>query len=145
MKANIWVIGCVLSGLVTMMSISSSDAQGIRFSGGKKKELNLDWIIKEENLFDKTADDLEKAMGSSNFVWQEKERTNARFNPEKRELRLNGVKVGETLISLKDGKIKSITVSYLNKGDDGRIDRTTYTNTIAKAKEAVEAAGGPGI
>jgi uncharacterized protein YvpB len=118
-----------------------SDAQSFRFNSSKK-ELNLDWFLKEKDLFEKSADDLEKAIGSSNFVWQEKERTHARFDPEKRDLRINGVEVGETLVSLKDGKVDSVTVSYLNKGDDGRIDRTTYTNTIAKAKEAVAAGGG---
>jgi hypothetical protein len=141
MNLKTWVDGCVVGGLLMMMSVSSSDAQGIRFNS-KKKELNIDWLLTEENLWEKTADDLEKAIGSSNFIWQEKERTRARFNPEKRELRLNGVKVGETLVSLKDGKINSVTVSYLNKGDDGRIDRTTYTNTIAKAKAAVAVSGG---
>ncbi|MGI9242055.1 MAG: C39 family peptidase [Verrucomicrobiales bacterium] len=141
MKLENWLNGCVLGGLVMMVSLTLSDAQ-IRFSGGEKKELKLDWFLEEEDLFDKSADDLEKEIGSSNFVWQEKERTHARFNPEKRDLRLNGVKVGETLVSLKDGKINSVTVSYLNKGDDGRIDRTTYTKTIEKAKDAVAVSGG---
>jgi hypothetical protein len=141
MKVKNWVKGCFLGGVIGIVSLSSSDAQSFRFNSSKK-ELNLDWFLKEENLFDKSADDLEKAIGSSNFVWQEKERTHARFNPEKRDLRINGVQVGETLVSLKDGKVDSVTISYLNKGDDGRIDRTTYTNTIAKAKEAVAVAGG---
>ena len=123
---------------------TTAEAQVSRGSS-QNKELSLDWFLKEENLFDKTPDDLEKAIGSSNFVWQEKERTHARFNPEKRKLKLNGVEVGETLVTLKDGKIDSITVSYINKGDDGLVDRSAYTKTIEKAKAAVAVAGGNGM
>ena len=142
MNGKAWVSGWIAGGLVMMMALALSEAQGIRFGVGKKRELNLDWLLTEENLFDQSADDFEKAVGISNFVWQEEERTHARFDPEKRDLRLNGVKVGETLVSLRDGKVNSVTISYLNKGDDGRIDRTTYTKTIEKAKEAVAASGG---
>ena len=67
------IIACVVAGLLMAISLTSVDAQRIRIFSHKKDAVKLDWLLEEESLWTKTADDLEKTLGSVNFVWQEQE------------------------------------------------------------------------
>lgn len=109
----------------------------------EKKEVALDWLLETDNLWVMTPDDFEQKAGKRNFVWQDKERTRARFNPDKFKYKLKGKDVGEVLVNFRDGKMASAAVSVLNKGDeDELIDRSSFTNAVASVRELLGAASG---
>lgn len=88
-------------------------------------------------------DELEKTAGTRNFVWQDKERTRARFNPDKHAFKIKGKDVGEVLVNFKDAKIASIAVSVLNKGDENDIiDKSTFTDATNNVKSLLSGASG---
>lgn len=119
------------AGLFTGCLTDFSQAQTVRISQRREKAaLTLDWFLQADNIWNTTPDDLEKQFGARKFVWQDKERTRARFDPDKLKLTLGEADVGETLVSFKDGKLASVTVSVMNKGDDDQlIDLTRFTAT----------------
>jgi hypothetical protein len=129
--------------LVALTWVSPLAAQTFRISrSSSTPEVKLDWLIQQPNLWVMTPDDLEKNLGSANFEWQDKERTHARFDPDSFNLTLNETKIGETLVNFKDGKTSSVVFSYVNKGDDGLVDRSKFAAAVAAAKKAVEKADG---
>ena len=133
------------AGLLLTVFNVTVDAQTITIRPGKKemKEVVLDWILDTENLWVMSPDDLEKTAGKRNFVWQDKERTRARFNPDKYKFKLKGTEVGEVLVNFRDGKLCSVAVSVANKGDeDDIIDRTAFTNATTAVKSMLSAASG---
>jgi hypothetical protein len=120
------------------------EAQTIRINMRKeKKEVSLNFLVETENLFAMTPDELEKTAGKKYFVWQDKDRTRARFNPDKYQYMLKDKKVGEVLINFKDGKLASAAVSVLNKGDeDELIDLSTFNGGVDNVKAILGAASG---
>src|SRR6478736_2341154 len=104
------------AGLLLPAVSPVAEAQTIRIIGSRdKKDVNLDWLL-DEDLFAMSPDDFEKKAGTGFFVWQDKERTRARFNPDKFDYKLKDTDVGEVLINFKGGKVSSAAVSVLNKG-----------------------------
>ena len=130
------------AGLITGCLTDVSPAQTIRAAVQKEKPpVALDWLVRADGLWTATPDDFEKQFGARKFVWQDKERTRARFNPDKYKLTLDETEVGETLVSFKNGKIASVTVSVTNKGDDNKIiDLTRFNDTTRKLRGIVSAA-----
>lgn len=120
-------------------------AQTTRMYVPVKKDLDLSWLTQSKDLWTMTPDDLEKKVGSNHFVWQDKERTRARFDPEEMKLLVDGQTVGETLISFKQGKAAAVTISIINKGDDDIIDRSAYTDAVTKATKTLQAGAGTGV
>ena len=114
-----------------LLNAVGSGADGA-YRGGSRavKDVSLDWILSKDKLWEMTPDEFEKLAGTSRFVWQDKERTRARFDPEDYNFSIKGTKVGETLASFKGGKLSGITISVLNKGDDDLIDKSTYTTAM---------------
>lgn len=133
-------------GLTTGFLTEYSSAQTVRISRIRQKQpLQLDWFIQADDLWTTTPDQLETKFGARKFVWQDKERTRARFNPDKWNLTMEGENVGETLVTFKNGKMASVTISVLNKGDDdneGLIDLTRFNSSTKKLQETVSAASG---
>src|SRR5688500_8531289 len=111
------------AGLLVSSLSGPADAQTIRIRLGKQERKGdvLDWILDTESLWTLTPDELEKTAGKRNFVWQDKERTRARFNPDKFKFTMKGTEVGEVLVNFRDGKLNSVAVSVLNKGDEDDI------------------------
>src|SRR6185503_6016107 len=92
------------AGLLLSPLSAPVDAQTIRIRLGKQelKEVVLDWALDTENLWAMTPDEFEKTAGKRNFVWQDKERTRARFNPDKFKFKMKGTDVGEVLVNFRD-------------------------------------------
>lgn len=131
-------------GLTTGCLTEFSSAQTITITRKReKKPLQLDWLIQADDLWTTTPDQFETKFGANKFVWQDKERTRARFNPDKWQLTVEGADVGETLVTFKDGKMASATISVINKGDDDDIiDQTRFTASTTKLQDIVSAASG---
>jgi hypothetical protein len=130
---------------ILMSSITGPvEAQTIRIRMNKeKKEVPLNFLLDNENLFAMTPEEFEKTAGKKNFVWQDKERTRARFNPDKYQYTLKDKKVGEVLVNFSNGKFASAAVSVLNKGDeDELIDRSTFSEAVSSVKSMLGAASG---
>jgi hypothetical protein len=119
-------------GVLTPSFVPSAFAQSIRLGArNEQKDLALDWLVDKEGLWAMSPDELEKTAGSSRFEWQDKERTRARFDPERFKYTVKGVKVGEVLLNFKDGKLAAATVSVLNKGDEEDvISKTEFTEAV---------------
>lgn len=109
----------------------------------KKKDVALDWLLDEENLWAMTPDDLEKKAGKRHFVWQDKERTRARFNPDKFQYTLKEKNIGEVLINFTAGKLSSAAISVLNKGDENSIIKQgPFNEATATVRSLLGAASG---
>ena len=132
------------AGIVISTLCEPVCAQTIRFNMRKeKKEVSLNFLVDTENLFAMTPDELEQTAGKKNFVWQDKQRTRARFNPDKFQYTLKDKKVGEVLINFTGGKLSSAAVSVLNKGDEEEvIDLSTFTGAVDNVKALLGAASG---
>ena len=77
MKAILFLLGIgFVLPLITLNQTAIAQTARARSS-----EVALDWLL-DEGLFAMTPDDLETKAGSRFFVWQDKERTRARFNPD---------------------------------------------------------------
>ncbi len=132
------------AGLLLPAASPTAEAQSIRIIGGesKLKEVSLDWLL-DDDIFAMTPDDLEKKAGSKHFVWQDKERTRARFNPDKYKFQLKGKDMGEVLVNFKNGKVSSAMISVANKGDDEEIiTQTRFTAAVKNVRELLGAASG---
>lgn len=112
----------------------------IRLSNKQTKQVPLDWMLDDDKIWAVTPDEFETKAGHNKFVWQDKERTRARFNPEDHEFNLHGTKVGETLVSFKAGKVSSITFSVLNKGDDYELGKNEYNEAMNAMKTILKEA-----
>ena len=111
-------------------------------ASARSSAVGLDWLL-DEGLFAMTPDDLEKKAGSRFFVWQDKERTRARFNPDDFKFQLKGSDVGEVLIKFKDGKMAAVTVSVMNKGDEEEIiTRGAFNEAVKTVKGVLSEASG---
>jgi hypothetical protein len=132
------------AGLLMPAVSPKADAQTIRINlNREKKEVSLDWLLDEENLFALAPDDFEKKAGSRHFVWQDKERTRARFNPDKFKYKLKDKDVGEILVNFKDGKVVSVAISVLNKGDENSIiTQSEFTQAVANVRAVLGGASG---
>jgi len=134
------------AGLLLPALLPPAEAQTIRIIGGEKpdhKDVRLDWLLDEENLFAMSPDDFEKKAGSRHFVWQDKERTRARFNPDKYDCQLKSLEVGEVLVNFSGGKLASVAISVLNKGDEEEIiSRGTFNTAVSDVKALLGAASG---
>lgn len=130
-----------------MMSVSgpataqSPDfGQTIRINMGKKKTVDLDWILThagEGNLFATTHDDFEKNYDRRTYTWLDKEKSRARFNADRVEVKLRNEEVGETIVSFKDGKISGVMISVVNKGDDGYIKDVPFKKAVKQARDVL--------
>ena len=133
------------AGILLPAISPTADAQTIRIIGSRrdKTDIELDWLLDEGNLFAMTPNDFEKKAGSKNFVWQDKERTRARFNPDKFDFKLKGTDIGEVLVNFKDGKLASVAISVMNKGDeDDIITQSEMTQAEANVRTMLGAASG---
>lgn len=132
------------AGLLLPAVTPRADAQVIRIIHGsrEKKAVELDWLLDEENLFAMSPDDFEKKAGSKNFVWQDKERTRVRFNPDRFDLKIKDTKVGEVLANFKGGKLASVAISVVNKGDDDLITQSEFTTATDAVRKILSAASG---
>lgn len=129
-------IGPVLP-LVTLNQTAIAQEESTR-----SKRVALDWLL-DEGLFAMTPDDLETKAGARFFVWQDKERTRARFNPDDFEFQLKGNDVGEVLINFKAGKVAGVTVSVMNKGDEEEIiTRGAFNDAVKTVKTLLSEASG---
>ena len=109
-------------------------AQDVRSGGQTKKEAVLDWLVDHASLFSATLADFKKRHEASTYAWLDKEKTRARFNPDRVNIKLRGVDSGETIISFKGGRISGVMISVMNKGDDGYIKEIPYQKAISAAR-----------
>lgn len=132
------------AGFLTGPLTIPAEAQTIRLNlNREKKDVDLDWFLDTENLWTITPDEFEKKAGKRHFVWQDKERTRARFNPDKFQFKMKGTNVGEVLVNFRNGTLASVAVSVLNKGDeDDIIDKTTFTAATSAVRTMLGAASG---
>lgn len=103
-----------------------------------KKEAALDWLLDHADLFSATRENFEAQYPKETFAWQDKEKSRARFNPDRVNLKLRGQEGGETIVSFKDGKISGVIISVLNKGDDGMIKQGEYNKAIEAARKTLK-------
>jgi len=131
------------AGLLLPALVPHATAQIIRIVGSSdQKNVALDWLV-DEDIFAMTPDDLEKKAGVRHFVWQDKERTRARFNPDKYDFKLKGEDIGEVLINFKNGKVASAAISVMNKGDeDDIISQADFNDAVKKVRATLGAASG---
>jgi hypothetical protein len=131
------------AGLLLPAVSPTAEAQTIRIRlHEEKKDVALDWLL-DDDIFAMSADDLEKKAGSGHFVWQDKERSRARFNPDKFNFQLKGKDIGEVLVNFKGDKISSAMISVANKGDDEEIiTHTRFTAAVKNVRELLGAASG---
>ena len=131
------------AGFLAPVVTPSAEAQTIRINmRHEKKDVALDWLVDDE-LFSMTPDDFEKKAGTNHFVWQDKERTRARFNPDKFQYKVKDKDVGEVLVNFKGGKIASATISVLNKGDEDEIiTQSMFSTGVSNVKALLSAASG---
>lgn len=131
------------AGFVLPAAAPHATAQTIRIGGSSdKKDVSLDWLV-DDDIFAMTPDDLEKKAGARHFVWQDKERTRARFNPDKYDFQLKGDDVGEVLVNFKDGKVASAAISVMNKGDeDDIISQGDFNTAVKKVRDTLGGASG---
>ncbi len=137
----------LLSALLGLALLAPAPGQTTTYrTTPKKLDSTLDWML-GDGLWEHTPDTFEIKAGVEHFVWQDKERTRARFNPDRVQLKLSETDVGETLVSFKNGKLASVTISVINKGDDGEgyyasINKNTFTTTTTKIKTILDGASG---
>ena len=138
MKAILFLLGIgVVLPLVTLNQTAMAQEASARSS-----EVVLDWLL-DEGLFEMTPDDLEKKAGARFFLWQDKERTRARFNPDDFNFQLKGSDVGEVLIKFKDGKVAGATVSVKNQVDEkDHITRGAFNDAVKSVKAWLSEASG---
>lgn len=101
---------------------------------GDRPALALDWLLTCDHPWEVTPDEFEREIGKRKFIWQDPERTRARFDPERYHTTVMERKVGEVLVFFRDGRMSGISISVLNKGDEDEIIGRTEFN---KAVEAV--------
>ncbi|RYD36903.1 MAG: hypothetical protein EOP86_04760 [Verrucomicrobiaceae bacterium] len=95
-----------------------------------KREVSLDWILDNPSLFTATHEEFEKNYDKKTFMWLDKEKSRARFNPDRVDIKLRTDAVGETIVSFKEGKISGVLISVINKGDDGYIKEGPYKTAL---------------
>ncbi|MDB6132891.1 MAG: hypothetical protein JWM59_1134 [Verrucomicrobiales bacterium] len=95
-----------------------------------KREVSLDWILDNPSLFTATHEEFEKNYDKKTFMWLDKEKSRARFNPDRVDIKLRSDAVGETIVSFKEGKISGVLISVINKGDDGYIKEGPYKTAL---------------
>lgn len=137
---SLMLCACALSPLLP----ATAPAQDIVIRMGRqdKKKVSLDWIVDHNDLWSVSQDDFEKQIGKRKFVWQDKERTRARFDPEEFQFQVHEEDVGEALVSFAAGKVASVTISVLNKGDDNELGQGDYSKAMEKLKIILNAASG---
>ena len=113
-------------------------AQEVRYRIITKKDAVLDWLLDQPNLFASTREDFEKQYDKSSYGWLDKEKSRARFNPDRANIKLRGEESGETIVSFRDGKISGVMISLMNKGDDGYIKDTPFKKAIASARATLK-------
>ena len=109
-----------------------------------KKDVALDWLLDQSSLFTATQEAFVKQFPKGSYTWQDKEKTRARFNPDRSNLKLRGEECGETIVSFKADKtsgvmISGVMISLLNKGDDGYIKEAPYKAAINTARNTLKA------
>jgi Peptidase_C39 like family len=104
-----------------------------------KKDITLDWLLDHPNLFTATMADFEKEYPKGTFTWLDKEKTRARFNPDRINMKLRGEESGETIVSFKESKINGVMMSVLNKGDDGFIKDGPFKKAVSSARSTLQA------
>jgi Peptidase_C39 like family len=114
-------------------------AQQIRIIRSTPKDVVLDWLLDQPTLFATTREEFEKHFPKGSYGWVDKDKTRARFNPDRANIKLRGNEAGETIVSFKDGKISGVMISVMNKGDDGYIKEVPYKAAIATAKSTLKA------
>ena len=138
MKAILFLLGIGFVLPLTTLN-QTAIAQTAR---ARSSEVALDWLL-DEGLFEMTPDDLETTAGAWFFVWQDRERRRARFNPDDFSFKLKESDVGEVLIKFKDGKVAGVTVSVMNKGDEmAVITRGTFNEAVKTVKGLLSEASG---
>lgn len=137
---SLMLCACALSPLLP----ATAPAQDIviRMGRQEKKKVSLDWIFDHKDIWSVSQDEFEKKIGKRKFVWQDKDRTRARFDPEEYDFEVHEEKVGETLVTFAGGKVSSITISVLNKGDDSEIGRSAYEEAMKKMRSALDGVTG---
>lgn len=104
-----------------------------------KKDADLDWFLDNPSLFIATQEEFIKQFAKGTYTWLDKEKTRARFNPDRTNLKLRGEESGETIVSFKDSRISGVMISLLNKGDDGYIKEIPFKAAINTAKNTLKA------
>ena len=105
----------------------------------QKKEIGLDWLLDRPALFTTTLEEFEKQYQKGSFAWLDKEKTRARFNPDRVDLKLRGEESGETIVSFKGARISGVMISVMNKGDDGYIKEAPFKKAITTASAMLKA------
>lgn len=98
----------------------------------------MDWLLDHPDLFSASREDFEKHYPDGAFAWQDKEKSRARFNPSRTNIKLRGEEVGETIVSFKEDKVSGVIISVLNKGDDGMIREGPYKAALRKASDILK-------
>ena len=102
------------------------------------KEAVLDWLLDHSSLFTATREDFEKHHQADTYAWLDKEKSRARFNPDRVKIKLRGAESGETIVSFKEGKISGVLISVMNKGDDGYIKQVPFQKAISSARATLK-------
>ncbi len=113
-------------------------AQNSPASTPSSNEVSLDWFLDHPSLFSASLEEFEKAFPPGTATWLDKEKTRARFNPDRTALKLRGQEGGETIVSFKVGKIAGVMISVMNKGDDGLIKEAPFKKAISSARATLQ-------
>ncbi|MES2705845.1 MAG: C39 family peptidase [Verrucomicrobiota bacterium] len=95
-----------------------------------RETVDLNWLLDNPSLFTATHEDFEKNYPRKTYMWLDKDKTRARFNPDRVSIKMRGETVGETIVSFKDTKISAVMISVINKGDDGYIKEVPYKTAV---------------
>lgn len=111
--------------------------QEIRIPASPSRTAGLDWLLDHESLFSAGREPFESHYPQGSFTWLDREKTRARFNPDRIRITLRGAECGETIVSFKKDRIAGVMISVLNKGDDGFIKDGPFRQGIASARRII--------
>ena len=96
-------------------------------AGSGSAKGTLDDLVKNERIWEVRLDQFVRTNPKLKFHWLSSAKTGARSVDS--SLSLNGMRVGETVIRAKDGKISEVSISVYNRGDHGQIDEDQFSQT----------------
>ena len=95
-------------------------------------------VVQSGDLFGSGFREITALQGERYTVVEE----GVRYRLPKPNFVLGGLSVGETLFSLRDGKVDAVQFSLYNRGDDGPLDEAAFVERLKSAADALTALSG---